>query len=245
VPADRTGGKLPPPFAGIAKDDERRTAAAEAYQRQLASIDPDALQLDDDAPPQQPAVEPITLPAYPSAEPGRPNRPNLEPIPEQAHPAKNRRIPTQPPAAISLDLESSEASSPAGSSAPDPLGYAPPALKTVARQSPAPVRRGLFSIDRPTNLLAGAAVGLLLTVFPAKKLAESYETREVEPKLVELEKSVAQTLAVDAGLVESPESVAARIHDDRKKVRRRFMLVWLLAGVPIGVGIGLAPRPGD
>lgn len=236
--ADRTDGKLPPPFAGIAKDDERRTAAAEDYQRQLASLDPEAIELDDAPTP----VAPITLPSYPSAEPGRPNRPNLEPIPEQAHPAKNRRIPTQPPAAIALDLES--ASDESASS--EQVGHVPPSpIKHVARQSPAPVRRGLFSIDRPTNLLAGAAVGLLLSVFPAKKIAEGFETRELEPKLVELEKSVEQTLAVEAGLVESPESVAQRIDDGRKQVRRRFLLVWLLAGLPIGVGLGLAPRPGD
>jgi hypothetical protein len=244
VPADRTGGSkpLPPPFAGIAKEDDRRTAAAEEYGRQIASIDPDAVELDD-APSLAPPIEPVTLPAYPSAEPGRPNRPNLEPIAEQAHPAKNRRIPTQPPTALSLDVEGPEADA-APSQAT--IGYVPPPpIKNFARQSPAPVRRGLFSIDRPTNLLAGAAVGLLLSVFPAKKLAESYETRELEPQLAELEKSVEQTLAVDAGLVESPEAVAARIHDGRKRARRRFVLVWLLVGLPIGVGLGLAPRPGD
>ncbi|HVI00790.1 MAG TPA: hypothetical protein VM869_18865 [Enhygromyxa sp.] len=238
--ADRTGGPnkpLPPPFAGIPKDDERRTAAAAEYQKQLAELDPEAIELDDAPTP----VAPITLPSYPSAEPGRPTRPNLEPIPEQAHPAGNRRIPTQPP--ISLEVDASDDGSAPSSGQ---LGYVPPPpIKSVPRQSPAPVRRGLFSIDRPTNLLAGAAVGLLLTVFPAKKLAESYETRTVEPMLAELEKSVEQTLAVDAGLVESPESVAARIHDGRKHVRRRFLLVWLLVGLPIGVGLGLAPRPGD
>lgn len=243
---------MPPPFAGIAADDERRTAAAEEYQRQLAALDPDALELDEAPPRQAPPVAPITLPSYPSGEPGRPNRPNLEPIPEQAHPAKNRRIPTQPPIAVPLELESPAAAtvpesasvsmSESVSGKPLELALAP---KPVVRQSPAPVRRGLFSIDRPTNLLAGAAVGLLLTVFPAKKLAESYETRKVEPRLTELEESVDQTLAVDAGLAESPESVAASIHDGRKQVRRRFVLVWLLAGLPIGVGLGFAPRPGD
>lgn len=245
VSSDRSGGSksLPPPFAGFAKDDERRAAATEEYQRQLASIDLEQL---DDAPP-EPPVTPTTLPAYPAVtaeEPGRPNRPNLEPIAEQAHPPRNRRIPTQPPAALALDLDGGEAPpTPASAASSDPAKLAPP--KPIARQSPAPVRRGLFSIDRPTNLLAGAAVGLMLSVFPAKKLAESYETREIEPMLTDLEASVEQTLAVDAGLVESPESVAARIHDGRKKVRRRFMMVWMLAGLPIGLGLGLAPRPGD
>ncbi|MFO7566476.1 MAG: hypothetical protein R6X02_27790 [Enhygromyxa sp.] len=244
--SDRPGGSkpLPPPFSGLAKDDERRAAVAAEYQQKLASIDLDALeQIDDDEPPAQAPAAPAALPTHPAAdlrEPGRPNRPNLEPIPEQAHPARNRRIPTQPPSALALDLDPAEAPA-AGAVSPPKLAPSVPLI----RQSPAPVRRGLFAIDRPTNLLAGAAVGLLLSVFPAKKLAESYETREVEPLLTELESSVEQTLAVEAGLVERPESVAARIHDGRKQVRRRFMLVWLLAGLPIGLGLGLAPRPGD
>jgi hypothetical protein len=242
VSSDRPAGSkpLPPPFSAIAKDDPRRASAAEEYQRQLASVDLEALDDAPDAP--DPPVAPITLPAYPSVdtrEPGRPTRPNLEPIPEQAHPPQNRRIPTQPPTALALDLDGAELAP----AAPQPSTHAPP--KPIARQSPTPVRRGLFSIDRPTNLLAGAAVGLLLTVFPAKKLAESHETRSIEPMLTELERSVEQTLAVEAGLVASPESVATKIHDGRKQVRRRFMLVWLLAGLPIGLGLGLAPRPGD
>ncbi|HLT37508.1 MAG TPA: hypothetical protein VK034_14545, partial [Enhygromyxa sp.] len=121
MPSDRTGGSkpLPPPFSGIAKDDERRAAVAEEYQRKLASIDLEQLDEHDDPPPPEPPVASSTLPAYPAAssEPGRPNRPNLEPIPEQAHPAKNRRIPTQPPAALSLDLDVGE---PPPAAAPPP-----------------------------------------------------------------------------------------------------------------------------
>jgi hypothetical protein len=249
VSGDRPGGSppLPPPISGLAKHDERRDAAAAEYQRQLASIDLDEL---DDAPT---PVAPITLPSDPEAgqdqparsapsrEPSATRRPNLEPIPDNAHPPQNRRIPTQPPIALTLDRDV-----PVESANPElarPAGLAPP--KPYSRQSPSPVRRGLFSIDRITNLLAGAAVGLLLAVFPAKKLAESYETREVEPRLADLETSVAQTLAVDAGLVESPETVEAEIHDGRKRVRRRFVLIWLFVGVPIGLGLGFAPRPGD
>jgi hypothetical protein len=166
-------------------------------------------------------------------------RSHLEPIPEQAHPPQNRRIPTQPPAVLALELDRVESPPRSTTSAPNVTA------KPFARPSPAPVRRGLFSSDRVTNLLAGAAVGLLLSLFPAKKLAESFETRQIEPMLAELDKSVAQTLAVEAGLVERPESVAAKIDAGRKQVRRRFMLVWLLGGLPIGVGLGLAPRPGD
>jgi hypothetical protein len=225
---------LPPPFSGLAKDDERRAAAAAQYGQQLASLDPDAIELDEAPPVQTPPVAPVTLPSYPAAstEPVSQVRPRARPMVEQARPS-----------ALALELDGgSEAPPVAEQSGPARL---PPPPKPVARYSPAPVRRGLFSIDRPTNLLAGAAVGLLLSMFPAKKLAESYETREVEPLLADLETSVEQTLAVEAGLVERPEAVAARIHDGREKARRRFLMVWLFAGLPIGIGIGLAPRPGD
>ncbi len=230
VSGDRTGGSKPLPSPNSGTDEH------------------DALEELDEAPT---PVAPMSLPRSPeppSPEPSETRRPNLEPITDEAHPPQNRRIPTQPPTALVLDVDhgqvldvdhdhepASEPSKPASLASPKPY----------ARQSPAPVRRGLFSSDRPTNLLAGVAVGLLLALFPAKKLAESYETREVEPRLADLETSVGQTLAVEAGLVESPESVVAAINDGRKRARRRFMLVWLLAGVPIGLGLGLAPRPGE
>lgn len=233
------------------KLDERRDAAAAEYQRKLESLELDELDELDDAPT---PVAPMTLPDYrggetkkreptraaPSREPSA-TRPNLEPIPDDAHPPQNRRIPTQPPMALTLDVDA-RAERPSDGSSTKPTTLAPP--KPYSRQSPAPVRRGLFSMDRPTNLLAGAAVGLLLTVFPAKKLAEGYETRVVEPQLIDLEDSVEQTLAVDAGLVRSPEAIEAEIHDGRKRVRRRFTLIWLLAGLPIGIALGFAPRPG-
>jgi hypothetical protein len=230
---------LPPPFSGLAKEDERRAAAASQYGQQLASLDPDALELDEAPPVEAPPVAPVSLPSYPAS---------TEPVREVARP--KRPMVEQPrSSALALDLEgSSEAPPPPPAEVSGPNrgpNRLPPPPKPAARYSPAPVRRGLFSIDRPTNLLSGVAVGLLLSVFPAKKLAESYETREVEPLLAELETSVEQTLAVEAGLVERPESVAARIHDGRKHARRRFLMVWLFAGVPIGIGLGLAPRPGD
>jgi hypothetical protein len=224
---------LPPPFSGLAKDDDRRAAAAAQYGQQLASLDPDALELDEAPPVEAPPVAPVTLPSYPAS---------TEPVREVA---RTKPMIEQPrSSALALDLESGSETPPPAAEPSGPSRLPPPP-KPVVRYSPAPVRRGLFSIDRPTNLLAGVAVGLLLSMFPAKKLAESYETREVEPLLAELETSVEQTLAVEAGLVERPESVAERIHDGRKHARRRFLMVWLFAGVPIGIGLGLAPRPGD
>ena len=185
-------------------------------------------------------------------DPDTEDRPNLEPVGDDAHPPENRRIATQPPSALAdLVLELDETRPPAKkeepAAKPEPSAQqgpaAPPTL--APRHSPTPVRRGLFSMDRPTNLLAGAAIGLLLAIFPAKKFARNYEVSDVEPLLAELEGAVEHPLGVEAGLVKDPRKIAAEIHAGRKKVRRRYVTIWLLAGLPIGLGLGFAPRPGD
>jgi hypothetical protein len=107
------------------------------------------------------------------------------------------------------------------------------------------VRRGLFSGDRITNLLASTAVGLVIMIYPAKQLAHSYELRNVEPLLVDLEGAIDHPLGVQAGLVADPQKIAAQIHEGRDNVRQRYMAIWLLVGLPIGLGLGFAPRPGD
>lgn len=170
-------------------------------------------------------------------------------------------MPTQPPSSLVLDLSSDDEvtqvhavvpPAPATATATPSREPEPPAAATPARaptlgsrHSPAPVRRGLFSGDRITNLLAGLAVGLLVMIFPAKKLARSYEVSEVEPLLAELDGAIEHPLGVQAGLLESPEKIAARIHAGRDKVHKRYLMIWLLVGVPIGLGLGFAPRPGD
>lgn len=178
--------------------------------------------------------------------PGLEPRPNLEPVGDDAHPPQNRRMPTQPGLVLALDDEGAtqrEEPSPSPSPA-GPLGVPPP--PTLApRHSPAPVRRGLFSSDRVTNLLAGAAIGLLIMILPAKRFAASYEEREVEPRIADLRGVLEHPLGVEAGLVEHPDDVAAEIHAGRRKVRRRYMALWLLVGLPVGLGIGMIPRPGD
>jgi len=158
------------------------------------------------------------------AEPSSANQPNLEPIAIEAHPPQNRRMPTQPPARLALDL---------------------PRAKLSTRHSPAPIRRGLFASDRITNVLAGLAVGLLLAIYPAQWLAREHEASEVEPRVAALEVSIEHPLAVDAGLAHPPEQIAAAIEDGRAQTRLRFVLVWLVAGATIGLGLGFAPRPGD
>lgn len=186
------------------------------------------------------------------------HRAHLEPVPDSAHPPQNRRMPTQPglqvavPAALEeqdtasystrapvIEDEAKTASYPSVANDQIPL---PPPPKVGPSPSPTPVRRGLFSYDRPTNILAGAAIGLLLTVFPAKKMAQKYEQEEVVPLITDLEGAIDHPLGVQAGLVEKPSSIAARIEEGRDKARRRFFMVWLLAGVPIGLGIGFIPR---
>ncbi len=262
-------------MAGLKKHDPKREAAAAAYQKQFASIDLDALDEIDDEPTKvgpapkppdeaepasRPAAKPASRPAPgqdakleldlgsdrqpPTREPSATRRPNLEPIGDEVHPPEHRRAPTQPPEVFEAMLEQGALEPPTREYERRPELTSPPP-KPSPRHSPAPVRRGLLSGDRLTNMLGCAAIGLLLAVFPAKKLAQSYETREVEPRLADLETAVRHTLAVDAGLVESPEAIAADIHAGREQVRKRFFMIWLLAGLPIGLGLSFAPRPGD
>lgn len=187
-------------------------------------------------------------------------RPNLEPVSEDAHPPQNRRVATGQHALLALALDENEngaaAGTPDGSTEtpnapgaqgtrPSPPSTAAPVATSFARSpSPAPTGPpGLLSSDRLTNILGGVAIGLMLTIIPAKKLAASYEIKQVQPLLAELEGSIAHPLGVEAGLMEAPESIAAKIRTGREDVRRRYLGIWLLAGLPIGLGLGFAPRP--
>lgn len=252
---------------GFGKPDGKREAALSEFGKQLGSAD---LELDDDE--QDPsemarraAGKGTTASAKPATPPSKPTasakpaaapvvaaastsdvRPTLEPISDDTH--KHRRLPTQPPSALELDIDR-PADRPAPATTAPVAGTAvvAPRLPTAhaSRQSPAPVRRGLFSSDRVTNLLASVALGLLVMVFPAKQFALRYELREVEPLLADLDGAVDHPLGVQAGLVADPQKIAAQIHEGRDHVRRRYMAMWLLVGLPIGLGLGFAPRPGD
>jgi hypothetical protein len=245
---------------GFGKPDGKRDAAVSEYGKQFGDAQFELL--DDAEDPSETARRAAGKGATASAKPAPASarastsdvRPTLEPISDDTH--RHRRIPTQPPSALVLELDidrppdrpspERSAASPATATSAPPVSVAPRMPPTHAsRQSPAPVRRGLFSSDRITNLLASAAVGLVIMVFPAKQIARSYEARNVEPLLADLDGAIDHPLGVQAGLVADPQKVAAQIHEGREHVRRRYMAIWLLVGLPIGLAIGFAPRPGD
>jgi hypothetical protein len=239
VASERGSGSKPPLPPAIENFGASNEAAVAEYGKKLGALDLE--QLEDEPEPAE--VRP------PASRPEQ--RPNLEPVGDDAHPPQNRRIPTQPGLMLAFDdeppkrrREPSPAEEPEREAA-DQRKPVPPPPAIGPRHSPAPVRRGLFSSDRITNLLAGAAIGLLIMILPAKRFAASYEEREVEPRLADLRGVIEHPLGVEAGLVEHPDKIAAEIHAGRRKVRRRFMALWLLVGLPIGLGIGLLPRPGD
>lgn len=250
---------LPPVLEGFGKKNE---GAVAAYGEQLGSLDLDNLDAGDpvDSQPAQPSPElddqvdgdmpeledlPELEPPPARSESESNARPNLEPVGDDAHPPQNRRMPTQPPSSLALVLDDDRPPNQSEPARPRPQAGRVPPPTLGPRHSPAPVRRGLFSSDRITNFLACTAVGLLLTIFPAKKFARSYEVSTVEPLLSELDSSIAQPIAVLTDQVEKPEAIMAKIEDGRKKARRRYLMVWLLVGVPLGVGLGFLPRPGD
>lgn len=259
---------------GFGKPDGKRDAAVSAYGKQFEVTE---LELND----AEDAEDPIEMARRAAGKGGTPSpkpaagvglsdvRPTLEPISDDTH--KHRRLPTQPPSALALELDidrppehaaSEQASSEQASSEPaaarsvssapinsvaqvSPVAPARPPSTAGSRQSPSPVRRGVFSGDRVTNFLASAAVGLVIMIFPAKQFAHSYEISKVEPMLADLEGAIDHPLGVQAGLVADPQKIAAQIHEGREDVRRRYMAIWLLVGLPLGVGLGFAPRPGD
>ena len=249
--------KLPSPLSGFGEREEQRKAALAAYREQLGSADfgelEDAPELEDEpgssAEPQSGRDEDELEDGIPSLVNTELSGPaNLEPIGDEAHPPQNRRMPTQPPQVLALDLGDDEPRAPTASTRDDPSS-APPVKQSAptyrrpgSRPSPAPLRRGLFAVDRATNLLVSGAIGLFVMIIPAKKVAESYETREVEPLIAELEASIERPLGVEAGVVEDPESLATKLDAGRRKIRLRYTLIWLLGGLPIGVALGLIPR---
>jgi hypothetical protein len=264
--ASTSGPGSKPPLApildGFGRPDGKRDAALSEYGKQLENVDLEVLDEFEEDPEEtarraagksEAAVAQAALAAKLSAKTdgSADGRSSLEPISDDTH--RHRRIPTQPPSALALDLDPQagnwQAHAPASPPASQPSASqssAPskaPGLAT--RQSPTPVRRGLFGADRITNMLACTAVGLVLMIFPAKQLARSYEVSKVQPLLEDLEGAVDHPLGVQAGLVAAPEKIAAQIHEGREKVRRRYMAIWLLVGLPIGLGLGFAPRPGD
>ena len=177
-------------------------------------------------------------------------KPSLEPVGDEAHPPQNRRSPTQPHAVLQLNLDDEGGPAPTPQEVSEPVAREPAqpspppsAARTKPSPSPSPKINGLFSTDRLTNILAGAAVGLIITVIPAKQLAVGYEIEEVRPLLGDLEGAIEHPLGVEAGLVERPEKIAAKITAGREHTRNRYLGIWLLAGLPLGLGLGFAPRP--
>lgn len=247
---------LPPPLEGFGK---RNTAAVSEFGKQFEGLD-FAVDGDDDpieiarrsaGKSERPKPDPKPTrdePERDESERERPDRPNLEPIGDDTH--KHRRIPTQPPSALQLQLDDDPTPvkptrlQPAEPAQPqsDPSEPLPPPPKLAPRHSPAPARRGLVSSDRITNLLACAALGLIVMIYPARQIARGYETREVEPLLAELQGSIDHPLGVQAGLIEKPEAIAARIEDGRRKTRNRYLAIWMLVGLPIGLGAGFIRR---
>jgi hypothetical protein len=262
---------------GFGKPDGKRDAAVSEYGKQFGGSE---LELLDDAedptemarrsagkgataspkPPATASPKSATPPVSASVSTSD-DRPTLEPISDDTH--RHRRLPTQPPSALALELDidrppehTPSEHTPSEHAAARPVTSAP-AVQVAAvtpssrsssagsRQSPAPVRRGLFSGDRITNFIASAAVGLVIMIYPAKQFAHNYEITKVEPMLADLEGAIDHPLGVQAGLVADPQKIAAQIHEGREDVRRRYMAIWLLVGLPIGVGLGFAPRPGD
>lgn len=195
----------------------------------------------------------------------------LEPVSDEAHPVRrhptNPQLLTEALAAVAagreVELELGDGADPARkpasaatpstgitaepsapSRAPEAPALRAPEPRPIVPRSPSPVplRSGLFSSDRPTNLLIAAAIGLLLSIVPARQLARSHAQELTTQPLLELKDAIDSPLAVDAGLLRKPAAIAAQVEGARGEVRKRYMLVWLLVGLGLGAGLGVVPR---
>lgn len=158
----------------------------------------------------------------------------LEPVSAKAYPPAPPQPAAQPVAPVAED----------GPTRPLPH-LAAGSASSGLRPSPAPRRRRLLSGDPLTSVLLGVALGLALALWPAKRAAERVEQAQIDPQLVDLEAALTRPLRAAASQVEAPEAIVADIDAARERVRWRFVLVWLVGGLPAGIGLGLAPRPGD
>lgn len=173
------------------------------------------------------------------------SRAMLEPVSEDAHPADQRRVPTHPE--LLSEALAAIAAGPRPSvtperTSPEPATPTNPRIGPNRSPSPLPIRTGLFSTDRITNLLASAAIGLALTIIPARKLARAHGQAALVQPLLELTDSIEHPLGVDAGLLRQPQAIAAEIEEVRAATQTRYLSIWLLAGLALGLGLGFVPR---
>lgn len=247
--------KLPPLLEGFGKSGSEREAAISDFGKQFGDIELGALDDEGDplelarkasGKPAKPAAsKPVAAKPHAAAKPAHSfaqvDKPNLEPVSDDAH--KHRRLPTQPPSALALALDEGPTHASPSAAGPSTSGTLPPPPKLGPRHSPAPIRSGLISTDRITNMLGCVAIALAVMIIPAKQFANKHEVAEVEPLIADLEGAIDHPLGVEAGLVTKPEVIAAQIREGTGKTRRRYAMIWLLLGLPIGLGLSYIPRP--
>ncbi len=231
-----------PPVQGFGNDPSRLAAATMAYGAELGRALPDDVdvhQLLDDEP-----TRPHQIVSEPVSEPTASQRAVLEPVSEDAHPVEHVRMATQPALASEALAAARELEPMIPPLTATPMVERVPEPPAAVRRSPSPVQVGigLFSADPITNWLAGAAIGLVLTIIPAERLARAHAHELLNQPMLELKDSIDHPLAVDVGLLRKPKLIAAEIEDARAAVRTRYLMIWLLVGLPIGLGLGFAPR---
>jgi hypothetical protein len=236
--------------AGFGADPQRRAAATAAYGEELGRAladDVDVQGLLDDDEPTRPH------PVVPQASASQ--RASLEPVSDDAHPDERRRVPTHPELLSEALAAVAAGRPPAVEAPPNPSpttpNPTPPVLGRVPEPtivgpnrspSPAPLRMGLVSADRITNTLACVAIGLALAIIPAQKYAQSHAREVLAQPMLELNDAIEHPLAVDAGLMRKPQTIAATIESGRKQVRARFLGFWMGSGLMLGLGLGVVRR---
>lgn len=96
--------------------------------------------------------------------------------------------------------------------------------------------------DRITSVLAGLALGLLLSMWGGDYFANAAVTERRNTLLAELRESVTNPLSVDAGDLRTPPEIKRELSTVAELGTGTFTRWWLGLGIPIGLLLGLAQR---
>jgi hypothetical protein len=109
----------------------------------------------------------------------------------------------------------------------------------MAMRSPAPqlAPRRLFGRDPVTATLAGFAAGLTVAIVVAVAVTRSTIKDEIDTLEAELADVFARPLAVESGELRSPASIKSDLAGLHASARRRFLLVLVFFGGPLGYAL--------
>lgn len=111
-------------------------------------------------------------------------------------------------------------------------------LQAYGSESDEAAPRYVFGRDVVTSILAGLASALFVTMLLAFALSRSAFRDDITKLETELAESVTRPLDVQAQELRSAQAIRKELADVHASSKKRFMLIWLGVGLPLGVVLG-------